>query len=65
MSTLLAYARMAETHWRQHCPRLVRQLQATGRLEAALQEAQERVAAAAMFARNLRGALRQTEGRES
>jgi hypothetical protein len=42
MSTLLAYARMAETHWRQHCPRLLRQLQATGRLEAALQEAQER-----------------------
>ncbi len=41
MSTLLAYAKMAENHWRQHCPRLVRQLQATGRLEAALLEAQE------------------------
>ena len=42
MSTLLAYAKMAENHWRQHCPRLVQQLQATGRLEAALLEAQER-----------------------
>lgn len=42
MSMPLAYAKMAENHWRQHCPRLVRQLQATGRLEAALLEAQER-----------------------
>ena len=42
MSTLLAYAKMAENHWRQHCPRLVKQLQTTGRLEAALLEAQEK-----------------------
>ncbi len=42
MSTLLAYAKMAENHWRQHCPRMFRQLQATGRLEEALLEAQER-----------------------
>lgn len=32
---------MAETHWRQHCPKLAQQLQAIGRLEAALLEAQE------------------------
>ena len=49
MSTQLGYARMAETHWRQHCPRMVRQLQASGRLvaargqlQAARAEAQER-----------------------
>lgn len=42
MSTLLAYAKMAENHWRQHCPRMFRQLQAAGRLEAALLEAQEK-----------------------
>lgn len=42
MSTLLGYGRMAEIHWRQHCPRLVRELEQTGRLSAALLEAQER-----------------------
>ncbi|MDI1334566.1 MAG: hypothetical protein PSU94_00145 [Lacunisphaera sp.] len=42
MTALLAYARMAENHWRQHCPRMVRQLQEDGRLESALLEAQER-----------------------
>ncbi len=42
MSTLLAYGRMAEAHWREHCPRLVGQLEAQGRLQAALLEAQER-----------------------
>ena len=42
MSTQLGYARMAETHWRQHCPRIVRQLEARGQLQAALAEAQER-----------------------
>lgn len=42
MSGLLNYGRMAETHWRQHRPRMVRQLTRQGRLEAALLDAQER-----------------------
>jgi hypothetical protein len=42
MSGLLNYGRMAETHWRQHCPRMVRQLARLGRLTAALLDAQER-----------------------
>jgi hypothetical protein len=42
MSDLLTYGRMAETHWREHCPQMVRELEAQGRLPAALQEAQER-----------------------
>lgn len=41
MSLLLGYARMAETHWRKHCPRMVRELERTGKLQAALLEAQE------------------------
>jgi hypothetical protein len=40
MSLLLGYARMAETHWREHCPRMVRELERQGKLEAALVEAQ-------------------------
>jgi hypothetical protein len=42
MSGLLNYGRMAETHWRQHCPRMVHQLTRQDRLQAALLEAQER-----------------------
>ena len=42
MSGLLNYGRMAETHWRQHRPRMVRQLTRQGRLQAALLDAQER-----------------------
>ena len=42
MSGLLNYGRMAEIHWRQHCPRMVRQLTRLGRLPAALLDAQER-----------------------
>ena len=42
MSGLLIYGRMAETHWREHCPQTVRELEAQGRLQAALLEAQER-----------------------
>ena len=42
MSGLLNYGRMAETHWRQHCPRMVRQLTRQGRLQTALLDAQER-----------------------
>jgi hypothetical protein len=41
MSELLAYGRMAEAHWREHRPRMVKELEAEGRLEAALLEAQE------------------------
>jgi hypothetical protein len=36
---------MAETHWREHCPRLVRELEMRGRLQEALLEAQDRTAA--------------------
>jgi hypothetical protein len=42
MSTLLNYGRMAETHWRLHCPVMVRTLEQQGKLEGALLEAQER-----------------------
>lgn len=42
MSDLLTYGRMAETHWREHCPQMVRELEAQGQLPAALLEAQER-----------------------
>ena len=33
---------MAETHWRTHCPAMVRTLEQQGKLEGALLEAQER-----------------------
>ena len=42
MSNLLTYGKMAEAHWREHCPRMVRELEAQGQLQAALLEAQER-----------------------
>ena len=42
MSDLLTYGRMAEAHWREHCPQMVRELEKQGRLQAALLEAQER-----------------------
>lgn len=42
MSELLNYGVMAERHWREHCPKLVKELEAEGRLRAALLEAQER-----------------------
>ncbi|MEO6244530.1 MAG: hypothetical protein ABIQ12_03765 [Opitutaceae bacterium] len=45
MSGLLAYGRMAEAHWREHCPRLVRELETQGKLQEALLEAQEQTAA--------------------
>jgi len=37
-----AYGLMAERHWREFRPRMVRELEATGKLEEALHEAQER-----------------------
>jgi len=42
MSTLLGYAKLAETHWREHRPRMVEELEAKGGLQAALLEAQNR-----------------------
>jgi hypothetical protein len=42
MIGLLNYGRMAETHWRQHRPRMVLQLSRQGRLQSALLDAQER-----------------------
>ncbi|OAM87138.1 TnpV protein [Termitidicoccus mucosus] len=44
MNGLLAYGRMAEAHWREHCPQMVRGLETEGRLQEALLEAQERTA---------------------
>lgn len=41
MSGLLAYGQMAEAHWREHLPRMVRELEAQDRLKEALLEAQE------------------------
>ena len=42
MSGLLTYGRMAEAHWREHCPRMVRKLVRTGQMTTSLLEAQER-----------------------
>jgi hypothetical protein len=42
MSGLLNYGRMAEAHWRAHCPRMVWELETQDRLVPALLEAQER-----------------------
>jgi len=45
MSELLIYARMAETHWREHRPRMVAELEAENRLQVALLDAQEQTTA--------------------
>ena len=37
-----AYGLMAERHWREFRPKMVRELEKTGKLEEALHEAQER-----------------------
>ena len=37
-----AYGLMAESHWREFRPKMVRELEETGKLEEALHEAQER-----------------------
>lgn len=42
MTELLTYGRMAEAHWREHCPRLVRELERTGQMATSLLEAQTR-----------------------
>jgi len=40
MTELLTYGRMAEAHWREHCPRLVRELERTDQMATSLLEAQ-------------------------
>lgn len=45
MTTLLGYAHLAKVHWQEHCPRMVRELEATGQLESALAEAEEQTLA--------------------
>jgi hypothetical protein len=42
MTPLTQYGRMAEKHWREHCPKLVRELKQTGRLHQMLLEAEEK-----------------------
>lgn len=42
MSTHQAYGKIAEAHWREHYPRMVRELETKGILQEALQEAQDR-----------------------
>jgi hypothetical protein len=42
MTELLTYGRMAEAHWREQCPRLVRELERTGQMATSLLEAQTR-----------------------
>lgn len=42
MTELLTYGRMAEAHWREHCPRLMRELERTGQMATSLLEAQTR-----------------------
>ena len=42
MSPLTQYGRMAEKHWREHCPKLVRDLEAKGQLQAMLLEAERK-----------------------
>ena len=41
MKPLTQFGRMAECRWRECCPRLVAELEATGRLHAMLREAEE------------------------
>ena len=42
MSALTQYGRMAEKHWRQFCPKMVKELEAKGLLEQMLLEAEEK-----------------------
>lgn len=41
-TTLIRYGLMAEKHWREFCPNLVKELEATGRLQEMLLDAQEK-----------------------
>ena len=42
MIPLTQYGRMVEKHWREHCPRMVRELERKGLLHQMLLEAEER-----------------------
>ena len=42
MVTLTQYGRMAEKHWREHCPKMVRELEVKGTLQQMLLEAEEK-----------------------
>jgi hypothetical protein len=42
MSTLTQYGLMAEKHWREHCPRMVAEMEKTGTLRQMLLEAEEK-----------------------
>lgn len=42
MGTLTQYGRMAEKHWREHCPNLVSDLETKGQLHQMLLEAEEK-----------------------
>jgi len=42
MKPLTQYGRMAEQHWREHRPKMVRELEQTGRLHQMLLEAEEK-----------------------
>ncbi len=41
MKALTQYGRMAEKHWREHRPKMVRELEQTGRLHQMLLEAED------------------------
>ena len=42
MATLTQYGRMAEKHWREHCSKMVRELEVKGTLQQMLLEAEEK-----------------------
>ena len=42
MNTLTQYGMMAEKHWREHCPKMVRELEQKGLLRQMLVEAEEK-----------------------
>ena len=42
MRSLTQYGRMAEKHWREHRPKMVRELERKGLLQRMLQEAEEK-----------------------
>ena len=42
MSTLTQYGLMAEEHWREHCPRMVEEMERTGTLQQMLLEAERK-----------------------
>lgn len=42
MTPLTQYGRMAEKHWREHCPKMVRELERKGLLHQMLLEAEQK-----------------------